>query len=112
MLENAIKSRNAAADPLSIDLFEAVQVGDSAGLQRAAEGGADVNVANSDGRTLFYLPHIPAFNRGSTCLIPQPAAEAHVNEGGHLVVGFQRIQQSKCERTGTTCDRTRGELTS
>lgn len=52
---NATKARNASADPLTIDLFEAVEIGDVAAIQRAGmAAGADMNIRSSDKETPLH----------------------------------------------------------
>lgn len=49
-----IKAQNAVADPLTIDLWEAVEIGDAVAIQRAGAAGADLNIRNDDGETPLH----------------------------------------------------------
>lgn len=52
---NAVtKAKNAVADPLTIDLWEAVEIGDAVAIRRAGAAGADMNIRNDDGETPLH----------------------------------------------------------
>lgn len=51
----ALKAKNAVADPQTIDLFEAVRIGDVVGIERAAAAAdVDIYITNSEGETPLH----------------------------------------------------------
>jgi len=86
-LNAAIRAKNAAADPSTIDLWEAVEIGDSVAITRAgAAAGVDLDVRNGDEETPLHkavlYDHLPEQVGVVTALIKAGCDKNAKRDGG------------------------------